>query len=72
MENALNFTRNHNHQIVFLVYSATFTTKLMKQLTKRRDFTYIQTLAQGHSDLSIKITKDFNELVGLDSIIAQK
>lgn len=66
LENCLKFKKQMEQQIVILVYSATFSLKLVKELTKRRNFTFIQTLAQGDSGLQVTITKDPNQLIKLN------
>ena len=52
-----------------MIYSATFTEKLIKELNKKRSYTFIQTLADSDHQLTVKVTTDLSSLSGLDSII---
>lgn len=68
LENALKYTnQNGQPQVHSLIYSATFNNKFLKDLKKKRNYIFIQTLADHQNQLQLNITKDFASISNLQS-----
>jgi superfamily II DNA/RNA helicase len=54
LDNALKYG---DSKIRFLIFSATFTSKLIRELNKKRQYLFIQTLANSQKQLSVQVTR---------------